>query len=36
VSEERKPYQYDPIAVSNVSTVVAQYIPDSQVRETTY
>ncbi len=36
MSEERKPYQYDPIAVSNVSTVVAQYIPDSQVRETTY
>ncbi|KAA0236873.1 MAG: type I restriction endonuclease subunit R [Armatimonadetes bacterium] len=36
MSEERKPYNYDPIAVSNESTVVAQYIPDSQVRETTY
>jgi len=36
MSEERKPYSYDPIAVSNESTVVAQYIPDSQVRETTY
>lgn len=36
MSEERKPYHYDPIAVSNESTVVAQYIPDSQVRETTY
>ncbi|WKZ81295.1 MAG: type I restriction endonuclease subunit R [Fimbriimonadaceae bacterium] len=36
MSEERKPYNYDPIAVSNESTVVAQYIPDSQVREATY
>lgn len=36
MSEERKPYNYDPIAVSNESTVVAQYIPDRQVRETTY
>ena len=36
MSEERKPYQYDPIAVSNESTVVAQYIPDGMVRETSY
>ncbi|MCW5939877.1 MAG: type I restriction endonuclease subunit R [Fimbriimonadaceae bacterium] len=36
MSEERKPYNYNPIAVSNESTVIAQYIPDSQVRETTY
>jgi type I restriction enzyme R subunit len=36
VSVERKPYQYDPIAVSNESTVVAQYIPENEVRETTY
>ncbi len=36
MSEERKPYQYDPIAVSNESTVVAQYIPDGVVRETSY
>lgn len=36
MSEERKPYQYDPIAVSNESTVVAQYIPDGLVRETGY
>ncbi|MBX3096353.1 MAG: type I restriction endonuclease subunit R [Fimbriimonadaceae bacterium] len=36
MSEQCKPYYYDPIAVSNESTVVAQYIPDSQVRETTY
>ena len=36
MSEERKPYHYDPIAVSNESTVVAQYVPDSLVRETGY
>lgn len=36
MSEERKPYQYDPIAVSNESTVVAQYIPEGMVRETSY
>ncbi|MCC6687217.1 MAG: type I restriction endonuclease subunit R [Fimbriimonadaceae bacterium] len=36
MSEERKPYQYDPIAVSNESTVVAQYIPEGIVRETSY
>lgn len=36
MSEERKPYHYDPIAVSNESTVVAQYVPESMVRETTY
>ena len=36
MSEERKPYHYDPIAVSNESTVVAQYIPEGMVRETSY
>jgi len=36
MSEERKPYRYDPIAVSNESTVVAQYIPEGIVRETSY
>jgi len=36
MSEDRKPYQYDPIAVSNESTVVAQYIPEGMVRETSY
>jgi type I restriction enzyme, R subunit len=36
MSEERRPYQYDPIAVSNESTVVAQYIPEGMVRETSY
>ncbi len=36
MSEERKPYHYDAIAVSNESTVVAEYIPDNLVRETKY
>ncbi|MBN8690825.1 MAG: type I restriction endonuclease subunit R [Armatimonadetes bacterium] len=36
MSEDRAPYNYDPIAVSNESTVVAQYIPESKVRETSY
>lgn len=36
MSEDRTPYNYDPIAVSNESTVVAQYIPESKVRETSY
>lgn len=36
MSEERKPYRYDPIAVSNESTVVTQYVPEAMVRETTY
>ncbi len=36
MSEERKPYNYDPIAVSNESTVVAQYLPDGVVREKGY
>jgi type I restriction enzyme R subunit len=36
MSEAGKPYQYDPIAVSNESTVVAQYIPEGMVRETSY
>lgn len=36
MSEERRAYQYDPIAVSNESTVVAQYLPDSVVREASY
>lgn len=36
MSEDRTPYNYDPIAVSNESTVVAQYIPESRVRETSY
>jgi type I restriction enzyme R subunit len=36
MSEERKSYHYDPIAVSNESTVVAQYVPDNLVRETGY
>ncbi len=36
MSEERRPYNYEPIAVSNESTVVAEYIPESLVREATY
>ena len=36
MSEERTPYKYDLIAVSNESTVVAQYVPDGLVREATY
>lgn len=36
MSEDQTPYNYDPIAVSNESTVVAQYIPESRVRETSY
>ena len=36
MSEERQPYHYDPIAVSNESTVVAQYVPEPMVRETSY
>jgi len=36
MSEEPKPYQYDLIAVSNESTVVALYMPDNVVREATY
>lgn len=36
MSEERKACQHDPIAISNESTVVAQYIPEGMVREATY
>ncbi len=36
MSEERKPYHYDPIAVSNESTVVAEYLSEDIIREATY
>lgn len=36
MSEARRPYNYDPIAVSNESTVVSEYIAENQVRETSY
>ena len=36
MSADPKPYQYDPIAISNESTVVAQYVPDNIVREANY
>lgn len=36
MSDERRPYHYDPIAVSSESTVVAQYVPEVTVQETSY
>jgi type I restriction enzyme R subunit len=36
MNETRRPYKFDPIAVSNESTVVAEYLPDNVVNETTY
>jgi len=36
MSEERKPYQYDPIAVSDESTVVARYVPEAASAATAY
>ena len=36
MSADPKSYQYDPIAISNESTVVAQYVPDGIVREANY
>ena len=36
MSEDLKPYRYEPIALSNESTVVAEFLPDTGVREATY
>lgn len=37
MSEELKPYRYEPIALSNESTVVAEFLPDAPgVREAAY
>jgi type I restriction enzyme R subunit len=37
MSEELKPFRYEPIALSNESTVVAEFQPDApSVREATY
>lgn len=36
MSEEVKPYRYEPIALSNESTVVAEFVPDHGVREAAY
>lgn len=36
MSEDLKPYRYEPIALSNESTVVAEFIPDHGVREAAY
>jgi type I restriction enzyme R subunit len=36
MSEDPKPFRYEPIALSNESTVVAEFLPDTGVREATY
>ncbi len=37
MSEDLKPFRYEPIALSNESTVVAEFQPDApSVREATY
>jgi type I restriction enzyme R subunit len=37
MSEDLKPFRYEPIALSNESTVVAEFQPDApSVRESTY
>ena len=36
MSEDLKPYRYEPIALSNESTVVAEFVPDHAVREAVY
>lgn len=36
MSETTAPYRFEPIALSQESTVVAEYVPETAVRETTY
>lgn len=36
MSEDLKPYHYEPIALSNESTVVAEFVPELAVREAAY
>ena len=36
MSEDLKPYRYEPIALSNESTVVAEFVPEHEVREAAY
>lgn len=36
MNEELKPYHYEPIALSNESTVVAEFVPELAVREAAY
>jgi len=36
LSEDRIPYRYEPIALSDESTVVAEFVRDSKLRETQY
>lgn len=36
MSEDLKPYRYEPIALSNESTVVAEFVPDHGMREAAY
>jgi len=36
MNEELKPYHYEPIALSNESTVVAEFVPDFAARDSAY
>ena len=36
MSEDLKPYRYEPIALSNESTVVAEFVPEHAAREAAY
>lgn len=36
MSEDLKPYRYEPIALSNESTVVAEFVPELEVRDAAY
>ena len=37
MTQERQPYRYEPIALSNESTVVAEFLPDPpQARDSAY
>jgi type I restriction enzyme R subunit len=36
MNEDLKPYRYEPIALSNESTVVAEFVPEYGVREPSY
>ncbi len=36
MSEDLKPHRYEPIALSSESTVVAEFVPEPRVRDSTY